>query len=112
MRKILTYGLLIVAFTLQLAGCSNTPKDTIKETAYNWLNERNQMSIIDSESANIKAIKFDTEHIVENQIENSINIQDKETYQVTFTTNDEILGPIVVYVDKDNLEVLGMDYRD
>lgn len=112
MRRILTYGLLIVAFTLQLTGCSNTSKDTIKETAYNWLDNINQMSIIDWKSANVKTIKFDKEHIIANTTENSINIQDKETYQVTFTTNDEILGPIVVYLDKDNLEVLGIDYRD
>lgn len=112
MKKLLTYCLLIIAFTLQLTGCNNTSKDTIKETAYNWLDEQNQMSIIDWESANIKVIKFDTEHIVTNQTENSINIQDKETYQVTFKTNDEILGPIVVYLDKDTLKVLGIDYRD
>ena len=31
----------------------------------------------------------------------------------TFTTHkDELLGPIVIYLDKNNLNVLGLDFRE
>jgi hypothetical protein len=38
--------------------------------------------------------------------------QDKEVYAVTFnTTYDALLGPIIVYIDKITLEVLGYGIR-
>lgn len=43
--------------------------------------------------------------------EGLINIKDKVVYKVTFNTSAEVLGAIVIYVDKYNGEVLGTDIR-
>ena len=100
-----------VSYTIKII-VSNKIDDNIKEIAYNWLDNQSKSSIVDWKSADINIIKFNEEHFVANTIEISKNIQDKETYQVTFETNDDILGPIVIYVDKTDLNVLGVDYRD
>lgn len=100
-----------VSYTIKIIVPSKID-DNIKEIAYNWLDNQSKLSISDWKSASIDTIKFNEEHFVANTLDISINIQDKETYQVTFTTNDDILGPIIVYVDKENLNVLGVDYRE
>ena len=57
-------------------------------------------------------IKFEEEYFIANEENTPVNIQNKETYIVTFTTNDDILGPIIVYIDQDDSSVLGIDYRE
>ena len=42
-----------------------------------------------------------------------MNIKGKDTYKVTFrTTNEGILGPIIIYIDKNSYSVLGGDLRE
>ena len=55
---------------------------------------------------------FEEEYFIANEENTPVNIQNKETYIVTFTTNDDILGPIIVYIDQDDSSVLGIDYRE
>lgn len=116
MKRILGYGILVVLFTLQLVGCrnisSNESKNKIRKTAYNWLDDASKSDIIDWETATVEEIKFEEEHVVVTKTDN-IDIRNIETYKVTFTTQkDELLGPIVIYLDKDNLNVLGVDFRE
>lgn len=41
------------------------------------------------------------------------NIEGKKAYRITFNTEqDGLLGPIVYYVDKDNGQIWGLDYRE
>ena len=116
MKRILGYGILVVLFTLQLVGCrnisSNESKNKIRKTAYNWLDDASKSDIIDWETATVEEVKFEEEHVVVTKTDN-IDIRNIETYKVTFTTQkDELLGPIVIYLDKDNLNVLGVDFRE
>ena len=41
------------------------------------------------------------------------NLTGKTVYKITFnTTQDGLLGPIVLYVDKYNAKVIGTDFRE
>ena len=116
MKRILGYGILVVLFTLQLVGCSNISsnesKNKIRKTAYNWLDDASKSDIINWKTATVEEVKFEEEHVVVTKTDN-IDIRNIETYKVTFTTQkDELLGPIVIYLDKDNLNVLGVDFRE
>ena len=114
MKRMLGYGLLILLFSLKLVGCSNISsnefKNKVREIA--WLDDTSKSDIINLETALIEKVKFKEEHLVATKTDN-IDIKNIEAYKVTFTTqNDELLGPIVIYLDKDNLNVLGIDFRD
>lgn len=109
MKKI--YILFIISI-VQLVGGNNTSNKYIRENAYNYLDYRNKSAIINWESADVQKIKFEEEYFIANEENTPVNIQNKETYIVTFTTNDDILGPIIVYIDQDDSSVLGIDYRE
>ncbi|MDY4252902.1 MULTISPECIES: hypothetical protein [Bacteria] len=116
MRKIIIYSISLVALILLLVGCtdklSSKQEGNIREAAYNWIDDTSKATITSWNTATIEEVRFDKEHLVTNKTEN-VDIINKKTYKVTFTTtNDEILGPIIIYLDKDTLEVLGMDFRD
>lgn len=109
MKKI--YILFIISI-VQLVGGNNTSNKYIRENAYNYLDYRTKSAIINWESAEVQKIKFEEEYFIANEENTPVNIQNKETYIVTFTTNDDILGPIIVYIDQDDSSVLGIDYRE
>ncbi|MBX9139181.1 MULTISPECIES: hypothetical protein [unclassified Clostridium] len=109
MKKI--YILFIISI-VQLVGGNNTSNKYIRENAYNYLDYRTKSAIINWESADVQKIKFEEEYFIANEENTPVNIQNKETYIVTFTTNDDILGPIIVYIDQDDSSVLGIDYRE
>ena len=109
MKKI--YILFIISI-VQLVGGNNTSNKYIRENAYNYLDYKNKSAIINWESADVQKIKFEEEYFIANEENTPVNIQNKETYIVTFTTNDDILGPIIVYIDQDDSSVLGIDYRE
>ena len=109
MKKI--YILFIISI-VQLVGGNNTSNKYIRENAYNYLDYRYKSAIINWESADVQKIKFEEEYFIANEENTPVNIQNKETYIVTFTTNDDILGPIIVYIDQDDSSVLGIDYRE
>lgn len=57
-------------------------------------------------------ILFAEEHILATKTD-STDIKNIKTYKVIFnTTKDELLVPIVIYLSKDNLNVLGIDFRE
>lgn len=131
MRKILFYGGLITIVIFQLTGCSNKlvnnsketnlllkednlilekSNDDIREIAFNWLDDERKQSIIDIDNAKVEETTYKEDYYVVSN-EGSINIKDKVIYKVTFNTLAEVLGPIVIYVDKEEFEVLGTDIR-
>ena len=131
MRKILFYGGLITIVIFQLTGCNNKlinnskeinlilkednlilekSDDEIKEIALNWLDDERKKSIIDINNSKVEEIKYKEDYYVVSN-EGSINIKDKVIYKVTFNTLAEVLGPIVIYVDKEEFEVLGTYIR-
>ena len=82
----------------------------IKEIAFNWLDDERKESIINMDNAKIEKVTYKEDYFVVSN-EESINIKDKVVYKVTFDTSAEVLGPIVIYLDKDNGEVLGTEIR-
>lgn len=96
----------------ELVGCKSISRESIKENAYNYLDYRTKASVSDWKKSSIEKVKFNEDYFITNNESISINIKDKETYIVTFATNDEILGPIKVYVNEDDLTILGLNYRE
>jgi hypothetical protein len=44
---------------------------------------------------------------------NTVVYNSKKAYSVTFQTNlDELLGPIVIYIDRNTLKIVGQNARD
>lgn len=116
MKRILRCGLLVALFTFQLICCSNISsnksKNKIMKTAYNWLDNTSKSDILNWETATVEEVNFEEEHVVATKTA-SADIRNIEAYKVTFTTHkDELLGPIVIYLDKNNLNVLGLDFRE
>lgn len=73
----------------------------VREQAYDWLDETSKSSITDWTSAKVEEVKYKEAGI------------DKMKYQVTFhTMDDDLLGPINVYLDFQTLELLGSDIRN
>lgn len=131
MKKILICGGLIIVIIFELIGCDNNSCSNSKETnlllkedsiilkksnddiieiSFNWLDNERKESIIDMNNAKIEEVTYKEDYFVISN-EGSINVKDKLIYKVTFNTSTEILGPIVIYVDKDKFEVLGTDIR-
>lgn len=87
--------------------------DEIREIAYLWLNENFKKTIINWKEAKVEECKYTTDHIVISQSGNSddsVNLKGIDTYKITFsTTNEGILGPIIIYIDMNTFNALGGD---
>lgn len=59
----------------------------------------------------ITKVKFSSDHTVAS-LTGVVNLKGKDTYIITFTTDNASLGPITIYVDKNSYKVLGADLRD
>ncbi|WP_195988364.1 hypothetical protein [Clostridium sp. D53t1_180928_C8] len=129
MKRLITYGIFSIILIFNLTGCINmksskedvtirkctsiveVSNDNIKMIAYNWLDETNKESIINIEEAKVEEVIREEQYFAEVN-EEEIDFKGKIVYKVTFNTVcDEILGPIAIYIDKDNLNVVGMDIR-
>lgn len=116
MKKIFTSIIFLLAFSISFTGCSTKSslpeKDNIREIAYNWIDDNIKSTIIDWKNSKIENITFEKEHLIINETD-TLDIINKESFKVTFTTKDnDLLGPIIVYLDIDTLKVLGMDFRE
>ena len=116
MKSIIKAPLLILFFMLILIGCNSTISDKnnneIREIAYNWLDDASKLEITNSDTASIEKVVFESNHFVATKID-SIDIRNIKTYRVNFnTSNGDLLGNIVVYLDEDTLNVLGIDFRE
>jgi len=93
--------ILILAITTFISGCkkdNNTDSNTqIREIAWSSLSEQDKSTvIIDWQKASVTETTY----------------QEKSTYAVIFNTSDDaLLGPIIVYIDKTSLIVLGRGLR-
>ena len=89
--------LLVVTPVLFSCNKSEDELEEIREIAWNSLTEREKESVtIDWEDAVIESGTY----------------ENNEVHMVRFnTTDDPLLGPIVVYVDKNNKKVLGQLLR-
>lgn len=84
----------------------------INEIAYGWLDSDYKNLVKNKEALEIKVIPSCDEHVIVNNGE-MVNIENMSIYKVIFDTeNQELLGPVVVYLEKDTLKVLGMDFRE
>lgn len=116
MKSIIKSMLLILFSALLLIGCNPTTSDKtdkeIREIAYNWLEDEIKSEIINSDTASIGKVIFASEHFVSTKTK-SIDIRNIKSYRVIFNTSkDDLLGAIVVYLEEDTLNVLGIDYRE
>lgn len=124
MKKVIISLCLLVVIFLQVTGCTNAKiksteinteksKSDIIEIAYKSLNEGIQKnSIINWKSAKVEEYKSQLDHLIGSQ-SGEVNIKDKDTYKITFETdNDMLLGSIIVYLDRNSYTALGIDFRE
>lgn len=130
MKKVSIFLSIIIFLSLMAIGCNKEKIDKskeenhkiensksksdneIKQIAFESLSDNEKNTIINWMDGKVEVYKSTTDHSVGSSIE-PINIKDKDTYKVTFgTNNEETLGPITMYLDRNTYEVLGVDLRD
>jgi len=88
-----------------------TKEDAIK-TAQNDINVIEKSTIINLENPTVEELLLD-EEVLFYLFNANEKTEGKKAYRIIFNTEqDGLLGPIVYYVDKDNGELLGVDYRE
>lgn len=81
------------------------------ELVKNIFDEKSKETITNFDNPKIEEVVFDSKPSIA-YFEKEVNIVGKSLYKITFrTTNDGLLGPIVVYVDKVRGKLIGIDYR-
>ena len=130
MKRMLISLTLIICILLQITGCTkesignsknenqtiettaNKSENDIREIAYQSLSEDNKKTVISWKDGKVEQYKSTNDHSIGSP-NGSVNIKGKDTYKVMFRTNNEgILGPIIIYIDKNSYSVLGGDLRD
>ncbi|MHC1684137.1 MAG: hypothetical protein AB6733_14475 [Clostridiaceae bacterium] len=130
MKRLIIFLSFITCISLMAVGCSkekidNSKKESqtiqstkgkyeneIKEIAYNSLSEENKKTIVNWKEGSVELYKDTNDHPVGSQT-GMINIKSKDTYKLTFKTNNEaLLGPLTLYLDKSSYELIGCDLRD
>lgn len=90
---------------------SNNSKTYALTNAYLSLSVADRKTVIDYKKATVEAFTAPDKYTVSYK-GTMRNIEGKQTIIVTFnTTNSKLLGPIVVYLDKNSLVVLGYGLR-
>lgn len=91
---------------------ANKPStDKLLTIAYNYLSEEDKGTLTDWKNSEAEEYIFEEEHLIMSK-EGFVDIKGKEIYRVVFNnSNDALLGPIIISIDKNSLEVLGIDLR-
>jgi hypothetical protein len=90
---------------------SKKSESDIRKIAYQCLNEYDKKSIIRWQSAKVEEYTSKTDHSIW-ATNKTVNIKGKDTYKVTFRTNNEnLVGLISIYIDINSYKVLGQDLR-
>ncbi|MEG0774672.1 DUF3221 domain-containing protein [Clostridium sp.] len=91
---------------------ANKPStDKLLTIAYNYLSEEDKGTLTDWKNSEVEEYIFEEEHLIMNK-EGFVDIKGKELYRVVFNnSNDALLGPIIISIDKNSLDVLGIDLR-
>lgn len=101
-------------FLLILSGCSSYSKypEEIEE-AYNYVHPNSKETIKNWQKASVSKYTPTEDFEVFDKNENIyVNIKGTEVLEITFnTTDDELVGPIVVYVDEQSKDIIGMGAR-
>ncbi len=88
-----------------------TPEAAI-ELAKKSLSKKSKEEITNFDSPKVENVVFDEEPSIY-YFSNKIDIVGKKIYKITFNTvHDRLLGPIVIYINKENGELIGTDYRE
>ena len=75
------------------------------------LDEKSRITITNFDNPKIEEVVFDSKPSIA-YFEKKVNIVGKSLYKITFrTTNDGLLGPIVIYVDKVKGKLICTNYR-
>ena len=130
MKKAIIFLLIIICISLQITGCTKQKIDditkenqkietTIKKTgsdireiAYQSLNENEKKKVIDWKGASVEEYKSTTDLSAVSQKGDWINLKGKDTYRITFTTNNAMFGPILVFVEKNTFNVFSGGLHD
>lgn len=87
-------------------------KEEAVKIAQNDINEIEKTTIINFENPTVEELALD-EKVSFYLFNANEDVEGKKVYRITFNTEqDGLLGPIVYYVDKDNGQLLGLDYRE
>lgn len=87
-------------------------KEEAVKIAQTDIKEIEKSTIINFENPTVEEVVLD-EKVSIYLFDDDEKIIGKKAYRITFNTEqDGLLGPIVYYIDKDNGELLGLDYRE
>ncbi|MDI3508476.1 MAG: hypothetical protein PWP55_668 [Clostridiales bacterium] len=113
--KKIIYTYLLIALAINFVGCTqknmlNQDSDDIRKIAWDQLSEESKKEIVgDWQDAKLEKVIANGKSI--NLLD--LDYDNKEVYHVTFKTkNEELLGPIGVYISLDTHKIIGADYRE
>lgn len=114
MKRIAALLTILVILSMLATGCAIASVKTdseIREIAYQYLSQRSKDTVIDKEDAIVEEYHPISVHKVFSP-DGSVDITGKDLYKVTFQTTDEaLLGPLIVYIDKKTYIAYGVDGR-
>lgn len=120
MRRSIMYLYLVVVFLALFVGCSKSSEEDsekqlhshIRKLAYDSLDENSKDTIIKWKTADVEEYNDLEEHKIAGN-KQTMDIKGVNTFRVIFkTTQDAFLGPIVVYLDQQNYNILGQEVRN
>ncbi len=76
------------------------------------IDDKSKETIINFDNPKAEEMVFKTQPSIY-LFDKEVKLTGKSVYKITFnTTQDGLLGPVVFYVDRNNGEIIGMDYRE
>ncbi len=85
-------------------------QQTAIETVKTKLDKNSKEVITNLDNPKVEEVTFYTPPSIA-YFEEKNSIVGKNLYKITFTTTDNLLGPMVFYVDKSNGKLIGTDFR-
>lgn len=105
--------LILLLFT-SFAGCAKmgkAPEEELRTLAYESLSKEEQQTILDWTKAPVVTITPQESLLIWSP-QGSLDLKGREVVVVTFnTTQDPLLGPIIVFLDADTQRILGKGLR-
>ncbi|MDF2880329.1 MAG: putative cell wall binding repeat protein [Clostridiaceae bacterium] len=101
-------------FSNSFAGVKLLSNEEILKVAYDSVPKASKDTIINWNKGNVEKYYTNEDHMVVNMHDgNKVNIKAINTYKVNFdNSNNDILGPIIIYIEQSSNRVLGTDLRD
>lgn len=118
LRKTIISLCLFIFVLLQATGCNTTESriqksdESIIEIAYQYLSENTRKTIVDWKSAKVQEDNDSAGYLVAGP-NGVVSTKGKDTYIITFKTNGAAaLGPVMVFMDRNTYEIIGVGLRD